>query len=170
MIAKGGRLFNQLLGAIKALVMSGYLVCLYEKIPEENRLASILIAREVLVRVSEIITTLRHVYEESSDHQIKRAIDELEIAHKLLIEIAHNDVSDIRILRTHGYKEVSYPLLLDDAHHHIHNSITELRKSTQLNEKLKEILRVLEKARRDTAPMELYKKAYQLIKAFSKRD
>jgi len=164
MSVKSKGLLSKLLNAIKALVMSGYLVCLYEKAPEENRLASILIAREVLVRVSEAMVELQQVYEESKEHQVKRAMNELEKARKLLNEIVYGNITDVNVLKTYSYREVSYPLLLDDAHHHIHNSITELRKSKQLDERLREILIILERARRDTAPMELYKRAFQILK------
>lgn len=164
MSMKNKRLVNKLLSVVKGLVMSSYLVSLYEQAPEENKLASVLIAREVLVRVSEIIVALQQVYEESKDVQVKQAIGELRVARKLLSEIAYGDLTDPRVLRAHSFREVNYPLLLDDAHHHIHNSIIELCKSKQLDERLKEILKVLEKARRDTSPMELYKRAYQLLK------
>jgi len=164
MLNRSKVIFSQLLKAIKMLVMSSYLVCLYEKVPEENRLASILIAREVLMRISEVMLALECVYKELRDIHVKRAIEELHVAYKLLNEIAYGNVSDVRVLRRYSYREVSYPLLLDDAHHHIHNSITELRKSRSLDERLKRVLQILEKARRDTAPMELYKRAYELLK------
>lgn len=161
-------LINKLVSAVKGLVMSSYLVSLYEQTPEENKLASILIAREVITRVSETINILQQVYKEISDNRVRRAIDELMIARKLLSEIAYGDITDPKVLRAYGYREVSYPLLLDDAHHHIHNSITELYKSRQLDERLKEVLEVLERARQSTSPMELYKRAYQLLRKRSK--
>ncbi|RLE62051.1 MAG: hypothetical protein DRN53_04690 [Thermoprotei archaeon] len=146
--------------ALKQLALELLAISVFEKAQDRARDACILIARESLVRISHIICILSGYI--TIDEHIEKAISELRRAYKLLDYIAFGEFR-VELTRSIMRSEENLPLLLDEAHAKIHLALRGLIKS-KICADLRDIIEMLDKARRDTSPTRLYKKVLELLR------
>jgi hypothetical protein len=139
-----------------AVFMSG--VQLAEAHPE----AAISLARTCMKLVIEAMELLRS--QEERDEYIEKACNELEIAKDLFASVVLGESSSAisRRFVPEGAEDKRV-LILDIAHSHTHRAIDSLKKSKNF-ELYHELLELLSKARRDSAPTTLYRLAYKMAK------
>ena len=153
-----------LLKLIKNLIMNEIALYNYEKITKENKLAAILIARKNIKLISDTMYLLENLVKVYKDEYLERALNLLKEAYDLLQEVAYGDCSKLNVLRSISYCQQRLPLLLDEAHSRIHACIKCLRRTNLKDiEIFKDILLLLEKARRETMPMKLYRLSLDML-------
>ncbi len=163
-------IIHKVVKLLKNLALNEISFCHYDRAIEENKIASIIIARRSITLLAESLDCLSSILKEVEyDEYLVKAYEELKIAYKILQEIAYGDIADIELLKSVSYVEQKYPLLLDEAHYRIHNSIRYLRKSrVEIFKEYDKILDLLEKARRETMPSKLCRLALDILIAKSK--
>jgi len=131
------------------------------EIAEAHPEAAVSLARTCMELVGEAIAQLSD--SERSEH-VEEAYEELKIARELFKLVVTGEPVPIAYGRyiPQGAEERKI-LVLDIAHSHTHRAIDSLKKSKNF-ELYHEPLKLLSKARRDSAPTTLYKLAYEMAR------
>ncbi len=125
--------------------------------------AAVSLARTCLELVNEAMRQISGP--EGGDEHLERAYGELEIARELFKSVIVGEpVSFIARRAVPQGAEGRRVLILDIAHSHTHRAIDALRKSKNF-ESCQELLHILGKARRESAPTTLYRLAYEMARS-----
>jgi len=123
--------------------------------------AAVSLARACMELVNEAMKQISSL--EGRDEHLERAYEELEIAGELFKSVIVGEpASPIAKRAISQGAEGRQVLILDIAHSHTHRAIDSLRKSKNF-ESHYELLHILGKARRESAPTTLYRLAYEMV-------
>lgn len=153
---------RKIIGVLRSLIMETIVFTSGIRSAEADNSAAILLAGECIKHVSEAIVHLSSV--EWRDEYVERAIKELKNAKELFKSVITGEQSPDIIRRCVFYGiENRSSLILDIAHNHVHRAIDLLRKSENCRV-YSDVLELLTKARRESAPTTLYRLAYEISK------
>lgn len=113
-----------------------------------------------------VVEAMGHVRDqEKRDEYVEKALNELEIARDLFASVILGEpVSAIARRFIPQGSEDRRVLILDTAHSHTHRAIDSLKKSKNFG-LYHELLQLLSKARRESAPTTLYRLAYKMARS-----
>ncbi|MEM3546840.1 MAG: hypothetical protein QW547_06995 [Candidatus Bathyarchaeia archaeon] len=151
---------KSLVKALHSLIIETIIFTSGVRSAEVNSNAAVYLAGECVKLVCEAMVHLAKV--EEKDEYVEKALRELENAKNLFKSVVTGERSTdtIRICISYGVENRNV-FILDLAHNHIHKAIDLLKKSRNF-EMYREILELLAIARRESAPITLYRLAYDI--------
>lgn len=147
---------------LRSLISETVVFVVGVEVAETHPETTVSLARTCMELVNEALGQIGD--SEGGDGHLERAYGELEIARELFKSVIVGElVSPIARRAIPQGAEGRRILILDIAHSHTHRAIDSLRKSKDF-ESYQELLQILGKARRESAPTTLYRLAYEIAK------